>query len=355
MLALAERIQDSALLIEAHVALGYTLHFIGEFLPTRQHFEQGASLYDAQQHRALAFFYGGADPGVYCLAGVAQALWTLGYPDRALRMSQQARNLAQELAHPHSVAFALGLGSRVQQLCRHAEAAHEWADVAVSVSTEQALSFWLALGTIVRGWALAEQRQPQEGMAQMQKGLVAYRATGAGGWQPYFLALIAKVYGQMKQAKEGLAVLTEALAMVDNGGERMMEAELYRLKGELTLQKEARGLRLETSPPSSQASSPKSLIPSGAEQEAEECFLKAIAIAQKQQAKSLELRAVMSLVRLRQRQAQEHATRTTQHETRIRLGEAHRMLSEIYNWFTEGFDTKDLQEASALLEELATT
>jgi predicted ATPase len=169
----------------------------------------------------------------------------------------------------------------------------------------------------------------------------------------------ADAYEKAGQAENGLHVIAEALAAVDKTGERFYEAELYRLKGELTLQNEARGWRLETSCPSPQASSLKPLASSGAEQEAEGCFLKAIAIAQKQQAKSLELRAVMSLVRLRQNQAQQHATRSTHHgsdatphEVRIRLAEAHQMLSAVYNWFTEGFDTKDLQEAKALLAEL---
>src|SRR5262249_42865711 len=145
---------------------------------------------------------------------------------------------------------------------------------------------------------------------------------------------LAETYGEEGQIEDGLAALGEALAMVNKTGERFYEAELYRLKGTLTLQ--------------SKAQSPRSKV----EEEAEEYFLKAIAIAQRQQAKSLELRAVMSLCRLRQHQAQDHATRTTQHETRNRLDEAHRMLSEIYNWFTEGFDTQDLQDAKVLLESL---
>jgi hypothetical protein len=153
--------------------------------------------------------------------------------------------------------------------------------------------------------------------------------------------------------EEGLAVLVEALTIADKTGELMWEAELYRLKGELTLQKETRGWRLETSPSSPQASSLKPQVSKEVAQEAEGYFLKAIEIAQRQQAKSLELRAVMSLVRLRQHQASEHVSRNTQHAIRDKLAEAHVMLSELYNWFTEGFDTKDLQEAKALLGALS--
>ena len=209
----------------------------------------------------------------------------------------------------------------------------------------------MAQGTISRGWALAEQGQGEEGIAQICQGLVAWRATGAEGFRPYYLALLAEAYGKMGRAEDGLTALAEALEAVDRTGERYYEAELYRLRGELTLQQEnqkSKGknqkAKIETDP------RPLTPDPQG---EAEVCFLKAIEIAQHQQAKSLELRAVMSLVRLRQQQATQPGSRTTLHETRTTLHEAHNMLSEIYNWFTEGFDTKDLQEATALLEELA--
>ena len=140
-------------------------------------------------------------------------------------------------------------------------------------------------------------------------------------------------------------MLTEAIATVESTGERWYEAELYRLKGELTLQQlKIENVKLKITETPHQAANPHA--------KAEECFLKAIAITQQQQAKSLELRAVMSLVRLRQQQVTQDRSRTTQHEARIRLDEACRMLAEIYNWFTEGFDTKDLQEAKALIEEL---
>ena len=171
----------------------------------------------------------------------------------------------------------------------------------------------------------------KRGLAQIRQGLATYQAIGAGIFQSYYLALLAEAYGKAGQAEEGLTALAEALAVVDKSGERFYEAELYRLKGELTLQK--------LSVVSSQLSvpNPQPLAPSP-QAEAEACFLKAIEIARQQQAKSLELRAVMSLARLWQQQGKK--------------AEAHQMLSEIYDWFTEGFDTKDLQEAKALLEVL---
>ena len=190
----------------------------------------------------------------------------------------------------------------------------------MALSTEQGFPYWLAFGTMVQGWALAEQGQVEEGIAQMRQSRMSVLAP----------SVLAEAYGKVGQVEEGLAVLTEALAFVDKTGWRVSEAELYRVKGELVLQSGVRG-------PESENSNPQSLTPNP-QAEAEACFLKAIEIARKQQAKSLELRAVMSLSRLWQNQGKKDEARNT--------------LSEIYNWFTEGFDTKDLQEAKALLEEL---
>jgi len=184
----------------------------------------------------------------------------------------------------------------------------------MALSTEQGFPYWLAMGTIVRGWALALQGQAEEGIAQIRQGLTAYRATGAEGARPYFLTLLAEAYAQRGQAEEGLAVVSEALETVEATGERFYEAELHRLQGELSLQL------------------PTPLV------EAEACLQRALALARRQQAKSLELRAAMSLSRLWQRQGQRDAARD--------------LLAPLYGWFTEGFDTADLQEARALLETL---
>jgi predicted ATPase len=197
---------------------------------------------------------------------------------------------------------------------------------------------------MLRGSVLAEQGQVEEGVALMQQGLAACQTMGAELGRIRCLPWLAAAYGRVGRVEEGLTVLAEALVRVDKTGARFYEAELYRLKGELTLQQ----FKVQSSEfkiPSSQHLTSSTQV--------EECFLKAIELASRQQAKSLELRAVMSLCRLRQHQAQDHAARTTQHETRNMLNEAHRMLSEIYHWFTEGFETKDLQEAKALLEEVS--
>jgi len=238
---------------------------------------------------------------------------------------------------------------------REGQEAQAQAEALQSLAQEHGFTFWLGLGTSQRGWALigraAQLGAPEQrkaGLVQLREGLVAMRATEAELWIPLFLGALAQGYGQDGQAEEGLKVIAEALAMVEKNEERWYEAELYRLRGELTLAQsrvQSLGSRVKTSQKakgkaqkSKVGTDPRPLTPNP-QGEAEACFLKAIAIAQKQQAKSLELRAVMSLARLWRQQGK----RT----------EAHQMLSEIYNWFTEGFDTKDLQEAKILLEELS--
>jgi len=244
----------------------------------------------------------------------------LGYPDQALRQGLEGLTLAQEISHPFSLAFALHYAALVHQSRREVPLTHERAEALLALAREHKFPLWLAWGTIPWGWVLAEQGRGEEGVAQLRQGLVASRATGADYWRTLFLATQAEVHGKIGQAAEGLSVVAEALAAVDKTGERFCEAELYRLKGQLTLQSEVRG--------------PKSEV----EREAEECFQKAIEIARRQQAKSLELRATMSLARLWQQQGKQK--------------DAHQMLVEIYGWFTEGFDTKDLQDAKTLLAEL---
>jgi predicted ATPase len=333
LLRLAQRVQEPAFFLVAHLSLGTTLFFLGELTRARGHLEQSIARYDPQQHRVHAFLYGGHDPGVSCLSYEAWVLWRLGYPDQALKKGQEALTLAQELSHPYSLAFALNFAVYIHQCRRERQAAQERAESAITLSTEQGFPHWLAMGTFCWGWALVEQGQAEEGIPQMRQGLAAYRATGAEVGRPYSLALLAEACGKVGQAEEGLTVLAEALAAVQKTGERMWEAEIYRLKGELSLQSEVRS-------PKSEITSPQHPTPSTqAEAEAEACFLKAIEIAHRQQAKSLELRAVMSLSRLWQKQGKKE--------------EARQMLAEIYGWFTEGFDTADLQEAKVLLEELA--
>jgi class 3 adenylate cyclase/predicted ATPase len=315
LLTLAQHTQDSAMLLAAHRALGTTLLWLGEVALAHAHFTQSIALYDPQQHRTSAFLYG-EDAGVICHIYAAWTLWYLGYPDQALARCQEAVALAQQMAHPFSLGFALFFAALLHQFRREVRLTQERAEAAVSLATEQGFPHWRAEGSILRGWALAQQGRAQEGIKQLHQGLMAWRATGAEEGRPYFLALLAKAHGIMRQPEAGLAVLTEALTLMDTTDERVWEPELYRLKGEFFLQQSL----------DNQA-------------EAESCFNHAIHMAQSQQAKSWELRATTSLARLWQQQGKRQ--------------EAHDLLAPVYGWFTEGFDTADLQEAKALLDALA--
>jgi DNA-binding winged helix-turn-helix (wHTH) protein/predicted ATPase len=331
-LVLARRAQDPLLLLGAHLALGQTLYFLGELAPAREHWEQGIALYNPQRHSSHAF----RSPLVLCLQFVAEVLWHLGYPEQALKRIQDAITLAQEMNDPFSLAFTLVSAAQIHQYRQEAPTARERTEAGITLASEQGFTIPLAVGKTVRGWALSMQGCEEEGIAQLLEGVADFKAAGTKNLLPYLLALLAEAYGRVGRSEAGLNMLAEALTQEEKTGEHFYEAELHRLKGELTLTQ-----------PSVQG------LASIVHEEAEECFRKAIDIARKQQAKSLELRAVMSLVRLRQHQAQNHESRNTQHEIRVRLDEAHTMLSEVYNWFTEGFDTKDLQEAKTLLEELS--
>jgi len=335
LVEIAERVQDSALLLEAHRALGSTLLWQGDFPRAKTYLQRAVALYDPQQHSSLQLLYGGADSGVSCLCETARVLWFLGYPDQALQQSQAALALAQNLSDPFSLGFALIFAAGLHQLRREGQAVQSRAEEGIRLANEQGFAPLVSAGTIRRGWALAEQGQIEEGLRQMRQGLAARQMTGAGLAQPYFLALQAEVYGKAGQSEKALSLLTEALAAVDRGEERRLGAELHRLKGELTLQQERQAPGSER-----QETNPQSLMPD-AQGEAEACFHKALEIARQQGAKSLELRATTSLARLWQRQGKQH--------------EARSILSEIYGWFTEGFETRDLQEAKALLESLSSS
>jgi class 3 adenylate cyclase/predicted ATPase len=314
LLRLAERLDDAGHLVRAHMMLAEGLLYLGEFVRARMHAEEGIALYDPQQHRAQAFRYGN-DPGVCCRAFAALALWVLGYPGQALQRSEEALAWAQELAHPFSLGVALNQAAYVHQFRREGALTQARAEATIALATEQGFALWLALGPIVRGWALAEQGQAADGLVQLRQGLAAWKAIEAHP-RSYGLVLLASVYGKVGQPEEGLRVLTEAQTAAQATGERFWEAELSRLEGELLL------------------------APSAENHAAvEACFQQALAVARRQQAKSLELRAAMSLAHLWQQQGKRTA--------------AHALLAPIYDWFTEGFDTADLQEAKVLLEELA--
>jgi predicted ATPase len=316
-LSLARRLDDPALLLEAHLALGDSWFHLGQPSQAHAHFEQSMRIYDPQQHHALAFRYDNADPGAVCLAFAGLTLWMLGYPDQALERMNEALTLAQNLEHPFTLArVGLYYMTFLHQLRREWQAVSERAETAITVATEQQVALVLAVGPIMRGWALAMQGQGAEGLTQLRQGLDAYRATGAAFQRPHFLSMLAEVHRSLGQPEAGLTALREALTLVEKTGERYYEAELHRLKGELLLQHAAPEVS-----------------------HAETCFQQALDMARRQQAKSLELRAAMSLGRLWQQQGKRQ--------------EARALLAGVYDWFTEGFDTAALQEAKALLHALS--
>ncbi|HVN89060.1 MAG TPA: AAA family ATPase [Candidatus Binataceae bacterium] len=314
---IAESTRDQAQLLEAHHALGVTLLNFGEFAPALEHLEQAIAIYHYEEHGPLAVTYG-QDSGVVCLAHAAWALWFLGYPDQAAMRNRQALELAKKVSHPYSLATACDFAAWFFQLCRDPTKVQEYAEVAITLSTERDFGFYRAMGLILRGWAAALQEQKEQGVLQIHEGLAAFRATGARIMLPYHVALLAEALGEAGFVKEALERLSEASAETETSGESWWCAEILRLKGEMLL----RLADLEK--------------PKGATQsEAEHCFNQALSIARAQGARALELRAAMSLSRLRRQQGKENG--------------AHLELARLMETFDEGLNTPDLRMASALL------
>jgi predicted ATPase len=314
LLRLAQQAHDSTLAVVAHYALGVTWCYLGALPAACQHLEEGIALYTPDQHRAPVFRMG-HDPGVGCRLDAARALWLLGYPDQALARLHEALALAHALSHPVSLAYVRVFAAVVSQLCRDVPAVHEHAEAAVALATEQGFPSWAAWGTSLWGWATAMQGQGEAGMAQVRQGTAAWRATGAALLVPYFCTMLADVSAHLGHLEDGLQALAEAHTLMEQQEERWWEAEIARLRGVLLLKQ-----------------------PETPQAEAEAWLQRALDVARRQEAKSLELRAAMSLSRLWRQQG--------------KRGEAHALLAPIYGWFTEGFDTADLQEAKTLLEEL---
>jgi predicted ATPase len=316
LLALSQRLHDPDGLAFAHHLQGITLYHQGELLAARAHQEQALANYE---QRLATYGIERVVPQaseVYFFCYMALTLWLLGYPAQALARSQQALTLGDERLSPFALAVALHYTGELRYLRREEPRAQEQAEAAIRLATAQGYAEVLRLATCLRGAAVAAQGQTAAGMAQMHQGLDLVRAAGNRLALPRWLSFLAVAYAMSGQAAAGLGVLEEAQALVHNNGIRHYEAEMYRLKGELLL-----ALTAEN------------------HAEAVSCFHHALAVARRQQAKSLELRTAMSLARLWQQQG--------------KRAEAHKLLAPVYGWFTEGFDTADLQEAKALLEALA--
>ena len=315
LLNLSHREQNTTYRIEAHLTLGGALFCLADFVPASKHLEQGADLYDRKVHHTQNSLFA-VDLGVFCSAWAAHPLWHIGYPDRALKRSLQAVNLAEELRHPYSLVLALNYAAIVHQFRREPKEAYQFADKVIIVCNEQKFAYYLGWATIIKGWSLSELGNYAEGSDCIQKGLKILRDTGAKRSLPYYLCLLAEVNGKSGLINEGRKVLAEALKEGQTIKERWWEAELRRLEGSLIFQQ------------------------SGTDnQKAEDRLILAHNIAHRQQSLMLELRTANSLCRLWQEQD--------------RLDKARQLLPGVYNRFTEGFETLDLREARKILQEIA--
>ena len=306
---------DTSIQIESKYLMGATSFCIGKLDLSRENTEQGIALYNPQKHSSPASLYA-QDPGVGCIFWLSWALWHLGYPDQALSRSLDALKLAQKLSHPFSLALAYNLVASIHQQRREGEAALEPSEKSISLSLEGEFGFMLPMGNILHGWSNVLQEKEEEGIKEIHQGIDSMRKIGVELYLTCWLGMLAKAYMKTGMKEEALTVLGEAQDMVNKNGELFYEAELYRIKGELVL-----------------------TLSKDNQDEAETSFRKAIEISKHQNAKSLELRAVMSLSQLYSKLGREE--------------DAQQMLEEIYSWFTEGFDTPDLKEVKELLDQFS--
>jgi len=315
MLALAETVHEPGLLVAAHAVMADNLLCIGEQVTAREHAAQAVALYDPGQHQSLAAM-SGYDSGVaaHCMAAIA--LWQAGFPNQAVKSCNIAFDLAEDLSHPCTQVFGALFASWIQNWVGGLEVAREMADRSVEIATEYDIPALVALGRVYQGWASIANGEVEAGTELARKGTEHLHASGFIWARSVYLGVVAEGCAEAGRIDDALAILEEAFEHVERTGERFHEAELYRLKGECLLRSEAASGSLE----------------------AERCFMSAIEVAERQAAKSWELRATTNLALLWQKQG--------------RFSEARERLERVYSWFTEGFDTSDLRTAKALLEDL---
>jgi DNA-binding SARP family transcriptional activator/pimeloyl-ACP methyl ester carboxylesterase/predicted ATPase len=314
-LELPHQPEDTGPPLQSYALLACSRFHQGDFAQAVEHAQQGLTLYNPEQHVTLDAYYGD-ELGISCHYWAAHALWFLGYPDQAVAKVQNALTLAEELGYKFGLLHAQEQAIYVYQFRREVAEVLKWATASVALAVEQGFAYRQATATILGGWALAMSGEPEEGLAQLQMGLAAYEAIGAKIDTPYYLALLAELYGRSGQVNLALEKLDEALSLVRDSNVFFYEAEIHRLYGELLWQTGDEAKRTEV----------------------EAKFEQALELARQQQACSLELRAVMSLSRLWQEQG--------------KTEEARQALAAIYNWFSEGQETPDLQEARTLLTAL---
>ncbi|RUV72731.1 MAG: adenylate cyclase [Mesorhizobium sp.] len=314
-LALAEQHRDPERLCVAHRVCGATNEMMGELLVAREHLEQAVELYDRERHGSTAFTFG-QDLGVAALSHLNWVLWLLGYPDQAAGRQADALSLAHRVGHKNTLGFALMYSAMASAYGRTAGSAAEHSEALLELAREQKFDLWTAGATVVKGWAIARQGQAAAGVAAIQSGLAQWTSSGAEWMRPFFLGLLGEACALSGDVRRGLGALDEALAADERTGQCWPDAELHRLRGQLV-----------------------AVLPDGGRpDEAIAAFQRAIQIARRQSAKSWELRAATDLARLWRHQGK-HA-------------EASDLLAPVHAWFSEGFETPDVQEAKALLDVL---
>ena len=301
--------------LQAHHAAWPTRVFLGHLPAARNHVRDGMAIYDPAKHRDHALSYAGHDPGVCGYAFGALSLWLLGYPEQAVQHSQRGLNLAENLRHSPSLAFALCYGGAAIDVARgEPEAALRESEQLLSVATEYGLGAYLPIARTIRAWALAKQGRREEALPEMQSGLAAIDTGPLKAYRALFKAMLVEAHRGSGDTDAGLVAAAEAMQAIETDHEVFWQAEILRLKGEL-------------------------LLLSKDQSAAERSFTQALDVSRRQAAKSLELRAAASLARLWRDQG------------KVQL--ARELLAPVYGRFTEGFDTRDLKEVKVLLEELA--
>jgi serine/threonine protein kinase/TolB-like protein/tetratricopeptide (TPR) repeat protein len=332
----ARRHDDPGMVMEALFMAGETLLYRADFAGARDRFATAVAEYD---DRARTRFWAGHtshNAGVTCRSNLAVALWHLGYPDQALRVNREMCQLAREIGHPFSLAYALHHTAWLCHLCRLGAEVKAAAEEELAIATEQGFALWRATGTFFRGAGMLLQGEREEALPLLVKGLQAFRAGGSELTLPSQLGTLGDAHARAGRFDEARRALDEGLALAEKHDERFQEAELHRLKGELLLAECGTDFQSVLGPEG--GTDWKSVLRPDQAAAAEDCFRQAIETARRQQSRAWELRATMSLARLRQRQG--------------RRDEARDALAAVHGTYTEGFTTPDLMDAAALLETL---
>jgi predicted ATPase len=313
-LALAEKQGAVAPLVIGHRLMGVSLVLTGDVAGSLAHYDQALALYDPIEHRPLATRFG-QDVGVAALSYRSFALLSLGHPDAALKDAEDAVKNAREIGQAATLMFALSLASFIHIDCGNYVTATAQTDEVVALADEKAALFWKVQGLLARGWLFALTGKANDAVQMITFNVTALRAAGATIWLPLWLSYLASAHAQLGQFDDAGHYIAEAMTTMETTKERWFEAEVNRMAGEITL-----------------------MSPEPDAAKAEAYFERALAVARAQQAKSLELRAATSMARLWRDQDKPQ--------------QARELLAPVYGWFTEGFDTRDLKDAKALLNEL---